>query len=248
MDRWINKTAVVTGGGTGIGAACCKELIQAGLNVFALGRRAEKLNDVKESLPKDQQEKFHPLPCDVSIEEDVIDTFKFIDETSNGVHILINSAGIFRKHKSLVSQENSEDIEDTIRTNVLGVVFCTREAFQIMKKKNIAGHVININSVCGHRIPDMFDIPSNIYPATKYAVTAMTDIYRQEFSREGTEIKVTSISPGLVKTDMIGKYGNIPSIPVLNAEDVSSAVMFCISRPPKVQIQEIIIRPLHERG
>lgn len=191
MERWINKTAIVTGGGSGIGAACCKELVEAGLNVFALGRRVDKLNELRESLPTEKREKLHLLPCDVSIEKDVIEAFKFINQTSKGIHILINSAGVFKKHKNLVSPDNSKDVEDTIRTNIMGVVYCTREAFQIMKKEKIAGHIINVNSVFGHHIPHIFDSPVNIYPATKFAVTAMNEVYRQEFSREDTDVRVT---------------------------------------------------------
>lgn len=191
MERWINKTAVVTGGGSGIGAACCKDLVKAGVKVFALGRRVDKLNDLKESFPVEMREKLYTLPCDVSIEKDVIEAFKFINETTKGIHILINSAGTFKKHKNLASPDNSKDVEDTIRTNIMGVVYCTREAFQIMKKNSIAGHIINVNSVFGHHIPYLFDNPVNIYPATKFAVTAMNEVYRQEFSREETDVRVT---------------------------------------------------------
>lgn len=191
MDRWANKTAVITGGESGIGAACCKDLLEAGLNVFALGIRPDKLNELKDSIPNGMKEKFHPIICDVSIEQNVVETFKYINEIANGIHVLINSAGIFRKHKNLVSPDNSQDVEDTIRTNVMGVFYCTREAFQIMKTSNIAGHVININSYYGHRIPDSLDNALNIYPATKFAVTAMTDIFRHEFRTEGTDIRIT---------------------------------------------------------
>lgn len=190
MDRWENKAAIVTGASSGIGAAVALDLVKAGMIVVALGRRENRLKELKEKLPEDLRSKLHPVTCDVRDEEKVISTFKWVDKTFDGIHVLINNAGILRVTK-LTNEGNTDDIRSTIETNVMGVFYCTREAYHSMKSRNIAGHVVNVNSVAGHCIPNIPGHSANMYPPSKHAVTAMTETYRQEFSAAGTDIKVT---------------------------------------------------------
>lgn len=158
--------------------------------VIALGRREDRLKELRTKLPEELQQKIHPKKCDVTDEKEVKITFKWVDETFGGIHVLINNAGILRTTK-LINQDNTGDIRATIDTNVMGVFFCTREAYQSMKSRNIAGHVVNVNSIAGHCVPLIPGHSANIYPPSKHAVTAMTETYRQEFSSAGTDIKVT---------------------------------------------------------
>ncbi|KAL5292268.1 DHRS11.2 family protein [Megaselia abdita] len=250
MDRWRNKAAIVTGASSGIGAAIALDLVKAGMIVAAMARREDRLEELREKLSQDLQSKFHSVKCDVSDEEEVKEKFKWVDETFGGIHVLINNAGILRATK-LIHDGNTNDIRDTIETNIMGVFYGTREAYRSMKSRNIAGHIVNVNSVAGHFIPHIPGHFANMYPPSKHAATAMTETYRQEFSSEGTDIKITSISPGAVKTDIfpeevknLMKDGDCV---VLNPEDVSNAIVFCISTPPHVQIHELMIKPLHEQ-
>lgn len=190
MERWQNKAAVVTGASSGIGAALCVDLVKAGMTVAALARREDRLNALKNSLPEQLRGKLHPIRCDVTQEAEVIRAFRWVEEHLGGVHILINNAGVVREG-NLVDANNTEHIRAVIDTNIMGVVYATREAFQYMKSKDIAGHVININSIVGHYVPVIPGFPMSIYPASKHAVTAMTETYRQEFSSLKTNIKVT---------------------------------------------------------
>lgn len=100
---------------------------------------------------------------------------------------MVNNAATFIKTK-LVDTDNSEKLREIMNTNVMGLVFCTREAFQSMKKRSVDGHIVHINSIAGHStaLPNM-----NMYCASKYAVTALTETMRQEFKQEGTKIKIT---------------------------------------------------------
>jgi NADP+-dependent farnesol dehydrogenase len=107
---------------------------------------------------------------------------------------MINNAGLAAK-SSLLAREGVDGLRQTINVNILGLVLCTREAYLSMKKHEINdGHVIHINSVFGHKIP-FTPAPGdfNIYPATKYAVTALTESHRQDFLKANTKIKVTVI-------------------------------------------------------
>lgn len=188
MERWINKTAVVTGASSGIGAAIAIDLVKSGMQVVALARRDDRLNEIKDGLQEHLKSKFHPMKCDLTKESDVINVFKWVNDHLGGVHVLVNNAGILR-NTQLVNASNTEDIRAVIDTNIMGVLHCTREAFQSMKAREIAGHVVIINSIAGH-FP--LNLPNfNIYPASKFAVTAMTETYRREFDLEDTNIKIT---------------------------------------------------------
>lgn len=192
MDRWQNKTAVVTGASSGIGAAIAIDLVNAGINVVALARRKDRLDELQTKINKTTKAKLYAKQCDVTNEENILEVFKWIDETMGGVHILINNAGIGREMK-LIDKNNTKSIREVIDTNLLAAVICTREAFQSMKQRNVNGHIVLINSIAGHSCNNFLGkLPSlNIYPSTKYALTAMTEILRQEFQIMETEIKIT---------------------------------------------------------
>lgn len=192
MDRWIGKTAVVTGASSGIGAAIVVELLKSGVNVVGLARRKEKVEALQHSIPRSVSAKLYPIKCDLTQESEIKAAFNWIENSLGGIDILINNAGIIRT-MNLFDPDNSQDLRDTIDTNILAVVLCTREAFWSMKKRNVNGHIIHINSHAGHKIPFFVGLyPSfNIYPSTKYAVTAMTEVMRQELQVFDTKIKVT---------------------------------------------------------
>ncbi|XP_073835619.1 farnesol dehydrogenase-like [Musca autumnalis] len=249
MERWQNKIAVVTGASAGIGAATCKALVERGMIVVGLARRVEKMeNQTRPLIAEEFQRNFHTHVCDVSDEESVKKAFAWIEENFGGVDVLINNAGIY-KMGSIVAPDNSEVITSTVNTNILGVVWCTREAFCSMKQRNIDGHVVIINSVAGHIVPTFVNgFNLNIYPPSKHAVTAMTEVLRQEFLSQETKIKVTSISPGAVRTEILGENINFPTeLPALTSDDIADAIVYCIQTPPHVQIHEMIIKPVGER-
>lgn len=193
MERWNGKVAVVTGASAGIGAAMVVDLIKSGLIVVGLARRSERVEALKKKIPSHLSGKLHAVKCDVSNEDDIKNAFAWIENKLGGVDILVNNAGIIRATQ-LINADNSDFIRDTVETNILGVVWCTRAAFQSMKKRNVDGHVVLINSTAGHKVFYTKGTPMgsfNIYSPSKYAVTAMTEILRQEFQAENTKIKVT---------------------------------------------------------
>ncbi|KAM7353061.1 farnesol dehydrogenase isoform 3-T3 [Cochliomyia hominivorax] len=192
MERWQNKLAVVTGASGGIGAACARALVASGIRVLGLARREYKLKELKDNLSDKQKSLFIPRKCDVSKETDVIEAFEWSERELGGVDILLNNAGITRETE-LVAPGNTEKILQVINTNIMGVLWCTREAFQRMHKRGNEGHILIINSIAGHQVLNFIDVlPSfNIYPATKFAITAMTETYRQEFQLYKSKVRVT---------------------------------------------------------
>ncbi|XP_017144561.1 farnesol dehydrogenase [Drosophila miranda] len=249
MNRWLNRVAVVTGASSGIGAACCKDLVSKGMIVVGLARREHRLQELKSSLPVDQVANFHGRKCDVSVEQEVIDAFVWIEQTLGGADVLINNAGIVRR-TNITDEGNSEALRAILDTNLLGVSWCTREAFLSLQRRKVNdGHVVLINSLAGHIVPMVDGIQFNMYAPSKHAITALTEVLRQEFINKGTKTKITSISPGVVDTEIFEK--NSPelanSMPMLKAEDVADAVTYCIQTPPNVQIHELTIKPVGER-
>lgn len=197
MERWSGKVAVVTGASAGIGAAIVLDLAKAGLRVIGLARRAERVDELKQQLPSSIKGEIHSFKCDVTSETDIKAAFEWVETKFGGVDILVNNAGI-GAGMNLVDADNTDKIRSVIDTNVMGPALCTREAFQSMKKRNFDGHVIIINSVAGHYVPFMTNGRSfNIYPSSKYAVTAMTEVLRQEFQLMGTKIKITVLLDGI---------------------------------------------------
>ncbi|KAM7347379.1 farnesol dehydrogenase-like [Cochliomyia hominivorax] len=246
MERWQNRVAVVTGASSGIGAAIIKDLVAAGLIVVGLARRKERVDEIRAKLPAKLQSRLHPYKCDVSNLQSVNEAFDWIEKNLGTIEILINNAGTYTPGQILTM--DIETVQQTLQTNVMGIVYCTRRAFQSMQKANVeSGHVILINSIVGHYIfnpPPGVVTDFNVYPPTKHAVTGLTEILRQEFRDLKTKIKITSVSPGLVDTEIVpDRY---KALKILNPEDISAGVMYCLSTPPHVQVHELTIKPLGE--
>jgi NADP+-dependent farnesol dehydrogenase len=190
-SMWKGKIAVVTGASAGIGAAIAVELAKHGLITFGLARRAERVEALKEKLSAVDRRNLLALKCDVSDERSIIEAFSTIEKLHGGVDILINNAGVIHEGSTL-DPNNSDIMRSVIDTNVMGLVFCTREAFKSMKARKSDGHIIHINSIGGHKIPVHMDYPSfGVYGASKYAVTALTEQHRQDIIREKMNVKVS---------------------------------------------------------
>ncbi|KAF2894272.1 hypothetical protein ILUMI_11904 [Ignelater luminosus] len=251
MERWVGKVAVVTGASSGAGAAIAGALVQAGLQVVGLARRKNKIDELANNL-SDKPGKLYSIATDVCKEKDITEAFDWIKNNLGPVHTLINNAGVVKR--TTLMDGSTSLWKETIDVNVLGLCIATREALKNMKTNNIDGHVIHINSILGHQNSKMREM--NVYPASKYAVTALTETLRRELNSINSKIKVTSISPGLIKTDILsaGEVLNSEAFkehyrkyPSLDPEDIAGAVMYALATPPHVQIHELIIKPVGER-
>lgn len=131
----------------------------------------------------------YPLKCDVRREDDIIKSFKWINENIGPICILVNNAGIMKSAN--LTEGNTDDWRIVFDVNVLAVCICTREAIKIMKEHQVNGHVINMNSLHGHYINSGPEPLLTVYPASKFAVRAITDTLRHELKQFGRRIKVT---------------------------------------------------------
>lgn len=186
MNKWKGKVAIVTGASAGIGAAIVETLVGHGLKVVGLARRKEVIEELANKL-QDKEGELYALKADLTKESDILDAIQWVKDNLGSIDILINNAGLF-KYNTLLKGETQE-WKQTFDTNVLGLCIATREVANYMVENEIAGHIIHINSIVGHKVinyPNM-----NVYPASKFAVTALTETLRNELVTLGSKIKIT---------------------------------------------------------
>lgn len=146
-------------------------------------------------------------------------------------------------------EDDVENFRTMFDINVIASCICLKQAVNLMKETTGKGHIVVLNSILGHRIPDIpypMKPSFGVYPATKHALTALCQTVRQELSYSKLPIKLTSISPGMVESDMLSSMNQelIAMLPKLKVEDVANSVLYAISTPEGVRIDEIIINPM----
>ncbi|XP_077284824.1 farnesol dehydrogenase-like [Arctopsyche grandis] len=249
MERWVGKVAVVTGASEGIGAAICKTLAEKGMIVVGLARRSEKIKE----LAATTNGKLHAIKCDLQVEDEIVKAFRCIEESFGGVDLLVNNAGVLSM--SGLVDGSTEEWSQVLNTNVLALSICTKEALKSMRKRGDDGHIIHINSVAGHRILNSID-KLGMYAATKHGVTVLTEYLRTELRNKNSKIKITSLSPGAVHTNMavtgLKKMLNIDvppvdqSLPVayLAAQDLADMAVMIITANPNIEMQELTLESI----
>ncbi|PSN32252.1 Dehydrogenase/reductase SDR family member 11 [Blattella germanica] len=247
MERWIGRVAIVTGASSGIGAAVALELTKKGLKVAGFARRTDKVKEAAKQL-KGSSGELHAVQCDITKEEDILAAFSWVKEHLGGVDVMVNNAGV--AHQAFLSDGQTSEWRQMLEVNVLGLSICTREALKSMKERGVDdGHIIHINSISGHGLPHSITM-FYMYGASKHAVTALTEGLRRELVKSNTKTRVTSISPGLVRTEIMDA-GNLRTFsaeeifknPCLDPKDIADAVLFVLGAPPHVQVHELTIIP-----
>ena len=231
-----NKTALITGASSGIGAACAKALANNGAKVVLTGRNQTSLEQLSEEIGG------RYMVADISQNHEVI---KLFDEIGESIDILVNNAGI--APKASIIEGKIESFEDLLRINVLAVVHCCQLAIKKFDPST-GGQIINISSMSGHRVP-----PSGgFYAATKFAVRAVTEALRYELKIQKNKTRVSMISPGFVDTPLLDNYfkGSEEKLSelrqrleMLKPEDVANSLIHILESPKHVEIGDIMMRP-----
>ena len=220
---------VITGASTGIGAATARRAVEFGYRVVLAARSEDKLEALAQELGG---EKAIAVRCDVASWHDQQAVVQTALERFGRMDAYFANAGFGAKRGFL--EESVEHWKSMIDTNVFGCALSIRASLGHFKKRN-SGHLILTSSIAGRRV-----LPGSLYSATKHAVTAMGEALRQEIAE--TDIKMTLIEPGAVDTPF---FDNRPS-GALEADDIARAVMFALTQPPHVDVNEILIRPIHQ--
>ncbi len=230
------KRAIVTGASSGIGAATAAALAAAGARVAGGARRTERL------------ETELALPLDV---DDAASCAAFVDAVVaelGGIDILVNNAGLSRG-RDPVWESKEEDEREVIETNVLGLMRMTRLCVDHLAADG-GGHIVNMGSIAG-----IWSYPhGSSYVASKFAVHGYTRALRDDL--HGKPVRITNIAPGLVETEFSEVrfhgdrerakqvYADVALGGPMHAEDVAECIMFALTRPPHVNIDEIVLTAL----
>lgn len=237
------QTVLITGASSGIGKACAEQFAALGLNLVITARRLERIQNSAKDLSSKYGINVTPIQLDVQKNEQVEDVFKRLNSKGIELDILINNAGLALA-SDLLQEGNISNWDVMIDTNIKGLLYVTRAFLPSMIKRN-HGHIINIGSVAGHGAY----ISGNVYAATKHAVRAISKSLRLDIM--GTAIRVSEIDPGAVETEFSEVRWNdkerakkfYESFVPLTADDIADAVIYCATRPPHVNVAEIVIFP-----
>jgi NADP-dependent 3-hydroxy acid dehydrogenase YdfG len=221
---------LITGASTGIGAATARHAAQAGYRLVLGARSADKLAALAEELGGDQRA--IAVPTDVTRWEDNTAIVAAATDRFGRLDVVFANAGFGAKRGWL--EETPEHWRDMVLTNVLGPAYTVRAAIPALKQTR--GHIVVTGSVAGRRA-----LPGSLYSATKWAVTAMGEAIRADLNDTG--IRTTVIEPGMVDTP----FFDDPGEGRLQPDDIANAVMYALSQPPHVDVNEILLRPIAQQ-
>lgn len=235
------KVVLVTGATSGIGKAIAEKFIAEGYRVIINGRRTERLVALRATFDEETQNQICCLPFDIRNQADIEAALFSLPEEFKNIDILINNAGL-AKGGNPIHEGNWSDWETMIDTNIKGLLAMTRQIAPLMVAKQ-HGHIINIGSAAAK---DAYP-NGNVYCATKAAVDMLTRAMRLDLFKH--EIRVSAVQPGMVETEFAQvRYEDeerakklYEGITPLTAEDVAEAVLFVASRPPHVNIQDVLM-------
>ena len=244
--------AAITGASSGIGEATALALAGAGAAVALAARRKDRLEELAKRI-SDDGGKALPIECDISDEGEARAFVERAHEELGGLSALVNNAGLMLLGP--VEGADTADWRQMVEVNLLGLLWCTHAALPLMKDSEV-GDIVNLSSVAGRRA----DAGAAVYNMTKWGVNGFSEALRQEALH--SRIRVTTVEPGFVETELQGHNVN-PVVQqgtekmreqiselgggVLRAQDIADAILYAVSRPPHVCLNEVLVRPTGQR-
>ncbi|HEY8271298.1 MAG TPA: SDR family NAD(P)-dependent oxidoreductase [Pseudobdellovibrionaceae bacterium] len=242
------KWAIITGATAGIGWATAEEFAAAGYSLILIGRRGNRLKELKDHLLKNfvqsgKSQEFKTFPLDVTKKSQIDDFVKAEGLSLEKVQVLVNNAGL-AKGTEKVQEARISDWDQMIDTNVKGLLYLTRAVLPSMVKRK-SGNIVNLGSVAGRLV-----YPGGaVYCATKFAVRAISEGLRMDLA--GSNIRVTNIEPGMVQSEFsLVRFDNpekadkvYEGMTPLSPKDIAETILWCVQRPSHVNIQELVIYP-----
>lgn len=240
------RIAVITGASSGMGAAIATRLAAEGAKVAVLGRRTARLDALAAAAP----DRILPVTADVTSEADVAAAVDRIRADLGRTDLLVNAAGVMLPNP--LADGRTDEWSAMIDTNLTGLLRITRALLPdlLAHDEGSVADIVNISSIAAHVVfPDYA-----VYAATKAAVTALSAMQRTEFAGKG--VRVTNIEPGLTDTEL-GTHidnerlraelqGMFGAITAITAEDVADLVQYVVSRPPAVNLRQVVILPTQQ--
>jgi NADP-dependent 3-hydroxy acid dehydrogenase YdfG len=237
------KVALVTGASSGIGEATALALAEAGAAVAIGARRRDRLDALAAKLT-DGGARVLTLDLDVTDEQQCTDAVRRTREELGGLDILVNNAGVMLL--GTIRGADTEEWRRMINTNVLGLMYMTHAAIDGMVEQG-SGDIVNVSSVAGR----VARLGSGAYNASKWAVNAFSESLRQEVTAKG--VRIGLVEPGAVQTELQSHITHpgakaaseqmFATMRVLEADDIARAVLYMVSQPPHVAINEMLVRP-----
>jgi len=240
----MNKLAFITGATAGIGKATALLLARNDYDVILTGRRNERLEEVEEEIRSKTSADVMSLCFDIRERDEVEKAVASLSGKWKNIDVLVNNAGL-ASGMDFVQDGDIDDWERMIDTNIKGLLYITRAVSPGMVERK-SGHIINITSIAGKEVYEK----GNVYCGTKHAVDALTKGMRIDLLEYG--IKVSSIAPGMVETEfsVVRFHGDqeradsvYRGLTPLYAEDIAESILFVVTRPPHVTINDLLIMP-----
>jgi NADP-dependent 3-hydroxy acid dehydrogenase YdfG len=235
----MNKTAVVTGSGSGVGQAVALALAKEGWRVALVGRRAESLNETIAKAGK-YSGNFHLFPCDIGNASAVEKMAGDISKVFGSVEVLVNAAGTNAPKRSL-KELSLADYQRMIDTNLNGAYYCVQAFLPAMRMQN-SGTIINIVSDAAKQASAK---AGPAYVMSKFGLAGLTQSINAEERANG--VRACAVFPGDIDTPLLNLRPNPPAAEarqrMLHAEDVAACAMLAINLPARAIVEEILVRP-----
>lgn len=241
------QTVLITGATSGIGEATARAFAEEGYNIIITGRRAPRLKELKKQLESEFKTDILPLAFDIRDAKQCKSAIDSLPADFARIDILVNNAGLAAGLEH-IDQGDLQDWDAMIDTNVKGLLYITRLVAQGMIAQG-RGHIVNIGSIAGTQCYEN----GAVYSASKHAVHALSQGMRIDFLSHG--IKVTEIRPGMVDTEfsVVRFHGDrdradnvYKGVTPLTGDDIADAILWVVSLPAHVNIDEITLTPLQQ--